>query len=300
MENHNELSIHARIDKLSDRARILFSVAICTFVIVISFFYGFAKGLGKNVTPAQASATLGVSFDEAARLPEGITLPLGTTVLPIGKNVRINDRDVEIVSFVSERSVREISRDQLARWSRKNLQFVHRITERRAVLLGTDRVSGQKYSFMVWMVPPTLRRFVSQGHPVQGTLAVSARDAHGAHSEMPFEGEVPGVPVMPGGSGGAVFSSDDIGGRSHTGVYTNPGTVEDSVTFYRTLLSEAGWQEVSSRNDLPFEGAHAQQRFTRGAQEITLLYAVPNITLPSSDDAKTVVTVIRSGRMPRV
>lgn len=295
------LSSGERIDRLSDRARISFAISIGVFVLVISFFYGFSKGLSRTSSLAHARASLSPSVLDNFELPDGLLLPSGVIPVPLGKNVRINDKHVQIVSFFSRRSVSDLVKAQFALWSDKNIKFVHRISERRAVVLGTDQSTGQKYSLMIWVVPPTLRRVVSEGYPVQGTLAISDKEAAGAFSELPVAGEVPGVPVMPGGSGGAVFSSDDVGGRSHTGVYTNPGTLEKSMLFYRNELRLSGWQETKDvPSQSPLGTDFAQQHFIRGSHEISLLYSTPKAGVLEQGDVKTIVTVILSGQMPKV
>ncbi len=300
MDEQREISFSEKIDTLSDRARLWFAVSVGVFVLVISFFYGFARGLSKNATLAHARASLSSSSFDSLTLPDGIQLPSGTFALPMGKNVRINDKNVDIATFLSNRPIPALVQDQLDLWRQKDLQLVHRVSEKRAVIVGTDRSTGQKYSLMIWMVPPMLRQTAAQGYAVQGTIAISDKEKTGARTDMRFVGEVPGVPVMPGGQGGAVFSSDDVGGRSHTSVYTIPGTIRDGLLYYRNELSQSGWTEIENRSDLPFGGDYAQQRFTRGEKEITLLYSSAQIDQLKDENTQTLITVILSGRMPNV
>jgi hypothetical protein len=192
---------------------------------------------------------------------------------------------------VSERGVAEIYHEIENKWQARGLSPLGEFTDFRAVLLAVDEIKKNRYALTLWIVPPSIRQHVSQGYPVQGSLAVF--EGHGSwdNDSLESSGEVPGVPLREGGRAGALFSSLDRGGRSYTGVYTLSGGIEGNLRYYLDILSDDGWRRsIPDLGDLSESSAFLNLR--RNGEELVILFS--ELKEPGSDLDRTVATVIRS------
>ena len=267
-------------------------IMVGIFVVVMSFAYGLSVGLAKH--RSNAWADLAETFDlslETAPLRR-IKLPDGVKAVPLGREVTINNQPAEMVSFVSNRPAKELVDQQMQSWKAAGMKTVGTSTSQRGFVIAFDQANSERYSFSAWTVPPAMRPSMSGGAPVSGMIAVA--DARSATAAS--DGTVPDVPLMAGGKAGAVFSALDPGGRSYTGVYTIPATLEESANFYRSELSGAGWSELNSEIST-IEGAKFEVGnviFHRGPEQIVLLFSPSrDVRAADSGSEKTVVSVTR-------
>ena len=281
-----------RDDKRSlRRSQLYFSLIIGVFVLVVSFFYGLAQGLSQKAPKAHAGFAFDPGMESLGQISERVRLPQGAMAVPMGEDVTVNNRSVDAVAFVSRRPVEDLVREQLDLWKADGLSAIHRMSESHAVAIAANRTSGERYSLVVWAVPKRLRAAVSRGYPVQGTLAVAAGERQGGgEQEEVSGGAVPGVPLMPGGSAGSVFSSRDRGVRSYSSVYTNPGRVWDSVEFYRSALAEDGWQEIGRQGAGEMTDEMGFLNFVQHGQELSLLFN--SVVEQEGNQPQTLVTII--------
>ncbi len=272
--------------------RYAFHLMVGTFVLVVSFAYGFSAGLKKNSGLAHAGfqgwELAGDASDGMTRMP----LPDGVTALPLGQEITLNNKAAEVVSFVSDRSAVELVNEQMAAWKAAGIKVLGTAGARRGFVIGFNPAIRERYSFTAWSVPPALRNSVSGGKPVQGTMIV----ADAGKGTEPNEGLVPDVPLMPGGKGGSVFSALDPGGRSYSGIYTHPGTVADSVDFFESELPNYGWRkeesDIGNVEKSRFEVGHLLFR-RAGEEAIIMLSPSSDIAADDGETAKTVVSVSR-------
>ena len=286
------------VDVGLSRSRLRFHLAIGGTVVVVSFIYGLISGLGKQVRPAHAGAALRADFKEAAeyQLSPRLIIPAGVRISPIGQDVMINDRSADALSFVTARPVDSVINEQVARWKDRGFEAVAKTSDRRGVGVGVDPRNGDRHSITAWEVPPTVRKAVSSGEPVQGLImAMDGNSEAGATAGRQDSalGEIPGIPVKPGGSSGAVFSSKDPGGRSYSGVYTNPGSVAESVEYYREVLGHDGWVESVQNIPLNTDSPVGDLSFMRSSEEVTFVFspALTNPQAPTQDTGTTTVVV---------
>jgi hypothetical protein len=228
-----------------------------------------------------------VSSEHRAFLPEGVK------IIELGKDASINDKKISLVSFLSNGQIDDFMQSHTLAWEKLGVPPVSRISSRRAVSVAVDRGAAKRYSLMVWQLPPIARN-AAHGYSLQGMLAIARIEGQSGISGK----EVPGVPMMPGGTSGTVFSSEEYGGRSYTGSYINPGTIQDNVFFYRNELSGSGWRYSPTLNS-NVRGSMNSLRlleFSKGQEELTLIFSeVDNGQL----GRKTLVTVVRAPRAPR-
>jgi hypothetical protein len=166
-------------------------------------------------------------------------------------------------------------------------------------------MTGERFIITAWKVPPTLRKIVSGGMPVQGIISRALGDLDKQDSELgPAAGIVPDVPLMPDGEASVVFSSGVGPQTSFTGVYRNPGSVEDSLHFYRRTLGALGWKEIARGvfENASFEnggelGAHV--KFELGREEVTMLFT-PLLLQEKAAQGEGPATVVFVARSPKL
>ncbi|MFN8390295.1 MAG: hypothetical protein U0136_08405 [Bdellovibrionota bacterium] len=277
-----------------------FHLSVGSFVVVVSFLYGISVGLNRKPSSAFASGGSPWALVDTDQTLHRLQLPAGVIAAPMGKDITINNHAAEIVSFVSDRAAEQIVNEQIGRWKQSGMKVVGLAKGKRGFAIGLNEVTQERFSISAWTVPPTMRGSLSGGHSVQGVLQVA--DTGIAESETV---SVPDVPLMPGGKGGAVFSALDPGGRSYSSVYTNPGSIADSLAFYRNELTGAGWQELNSDLSQPdgsrFEVGNVV--FRKDGEEIVLLFSPllqgGGVEAPaSSDSSPEQKTVLAITRMP--
>lgn len=252
-----------------------FHIGIGVFVVVMSFAYGLSAGLAKRNGKAFALPERGVfapsDFDAGDSRPARLKVPDGVIVIPLGRDITINDQAAEMISFVTERPAKELVEEQMDKWRTSGLTVVGKATNRRGFAIAFQQNGGERYSFSAWSVPPVFRSQMSQGKPVQGMMSVVDGRASGVRTD----GTVPEVPLKPGGKGGAVFSSLDGNGRTFSGVYTLPGSVLENIHYYRAELADSGWQELVSDYSQP-QGAKfnvGNMIFRKDGEELVLLFS---------------------------
>ncbi len=279
----------AEVTEQSFYSRHGFALLVGAFVISTSFLYGISAGLAKR-SDRLAVASLS-PFDEPSPSESRIQLPEDVTVVPLGREMEINGKAAEAVSFVTDRGIKELFKEQVARWEEKGAKVMGVATGKRGFAVGFNESTGERFSMSASLLPSVLGDIVAGGHSVQGFISVvdmgkGVGEAGG--------GEVPGVPVLGGGQGGTVVSSLDRGGRSVTGVYTIPGSVELVAELYRDELAARGWRAV--QEGLPTGRALASAvgslRFVQRGEEIVLLLSPGKTDAPGA--AQTVVMVSRA------
>lgn len=280
------------------RGRIAFNCYFGAFVITAAFLFGLSNGLSARLPHAHATLSpLNFSGLVATDVPLNDLargLPKGVAATPMGEEITINGKPASVVMFSSNRAIKAVVEDQVEIWKGKGLFAVGAAGSTRGVGIGLNRDTGERFSIIAWKVPEQLKRVVGGGSRIQGIVAsADAAGAPGAHHEE-MSGEVPGVPLTPGGRGGSVFSSLDRAGRSYSGAYTSPSTVEDTMAFYVGTMRDLGWalrdESDTERGGLGF----GSLRFERDSEEVILLFS----PVPRKDGgpAKTLVTVARGFR----
>lgn len=272
-----------------------FPITIGVFVISTSFLYGISAGLAKR---ADRFAIASLSpFDDWSAAESRIQLPEDVTVVPLGREMEINGKAAEAVSFVTDRGIKDLFREQVERWEAKGAKVMGVATNRRGFAVGFNESTGERFSMSASLLPSLLGEMVAAGHSVQGFVSVVDMGRRQGES-----GEVPGVPILGGGQGGTVVSSLDRGGRSHTGVYTIPGSVEAVAELYRDELVTRGWRVIEDGAERALAdrtlagrglaGTVGSLRLVQRGEEIVLLLS-PGKTAAGSA-AQTVIMVSRA------
>lgn len=300
-EKTMEKSSTVSLDQKLWRSRYGFQIMIGLAVVIVSFLYGLGAGYSKKVAAAHAKPVpLEQYVDPSSpRISTRLPLPQGVKVSQIGRDVTINNRSADVLSFVSSRSVESLIEEQRNLWKSRGLMESGIAAKGRGVAIGFDSKNGTRYTTTVWEVPPTIRKAVSNGMPVQGMIVAvdsaesSAADGNptGLSTESISQGEVPGIPTRPGGHGGAVFSSKDPSGRSFSGVYTNPGDIEENVAFYRETLGTSGWNEGQANFHGDQDSGVGDMLFAKDDYEASLVFA-PSIAGNDGTEKTTVMVTL--------
>lgn len=263
-------------ERVLKRNHLLFNSALGVFVVLCSFTYGLVVGFGKQAVPAHASLDIVPTWDGVSENLSvgGVALPKGLLTSSLGNNASVNGSNTEVISFVSARPVQAVLAEQVENWERAGYKAFGAGNRKKGVALATDPATERRFIITAWRVPPTIRKKVTKGMPVQGMVSSSNGEVRADVEFGENEGHIPGIPLIPGGVAGAVFSSvERSGGRSFTGTYKNPGTVADSIAFYRSVFSEDGWREISAANysESMSQGGHLT--FRKKGQEVVFLFS---------------------------
>ena len=272
--------------KMRSRMVWQFNIFVGLFILVCSFVYGLSKGV-TDVKPAFASLSH-FGGDEPISKEALAFLPRGVKAKPMGHNMKVNGKASEMISFQTNRKVKDLLSEATKIWEYIGLEVAGMATGKRGLIVATTPNQGLKISMNAWLVPGKFRRQVNEGYRVQGSLTISPTvEADGTMAER--SGLVPGIPTLPGGRGGAVVSSDDPAGRSYSGTYTNPGTVEQSFEYYAGLMPQSGWvyDEGIVQPD------YGYLRFVKGNKEISFLISPSQ----SSDTEESISIVTLGGRL---
>ncbi len=263
-----------------------FLIYLSLFVVISSFCYGLLQGFRQTASASGAFAEQ--QRFSPVREENNVFLPEGVKVVSLGSDTKIDNKKIQIVNFFVNGEVGEFIRVQQQLWEQRGLQPIHRVSDKRAVSVAEDRNSAKRYSLVVWQVPPIARK-ISQGYSLQGVLAISGMEQSANHSAA----SVPGVPVMPGGSSGTVFSSQEFNGKSYTASYSNPGSIRDNIEFYQNELLSSGWR-VREGLGSSLAGSATPLRFlefSNAREELTLLFSGAS---GSHAGKQTLVTVVRA------
>lgn len=260
-----------------------FLIYLSSFVVFCSFFIGISIGLKRAKAKEQSLSFTHYANNEV--IFEKIRLPDDVELAPIGKNIEINGKSAEIANFVTNRNVDELIFKQMGIWKKEGLEVVGGASSKRGFAIAIGKEKKERYSIRAWKVPEILRKTSVKEKSVQGIFSYVSMDGYDK------QGLVPGVPVMPEGKAGTLFSAEEphLGryfGRSYVGVYTNPGSVEDGVSFYREYFQNSSWNSEEMNLPLSSDASIANLVFTKEREEITLLFSA------LSRD-KTVVNVVR-------
>ncbi len=262
-------------EKLLRRNYFYFHCSLAFFVIISSFLYGLVHGLSKRGEFAQASLAEPVlPLAQAINGPEKRLLPSGVLVLPVGKNASINGRRSAMLTFVSERQVKDLLSEQVAKWESQGMLAFGAGSRRRGVAMSLDKASGIRQVMNVWQVKQKLQASISNGMPVQGVLSIADNGLREQASETEKIGLLPGVPPYPGGKTGVVFSSQEGAQRSYSVMYRNPGGLKENLAFYRQELGKDGWHETAEAPYSP--GVFSELgslSFERGKEELVMLFS---------------------------
>lgn len=253
------------------RNRFRYQLVAGLAVIMVSFFYGLAVGLKRPPKPAIAWQAPLETLDDSRSA--SIPLPHGVQASSLGKNLTLNGKPANMVSFMTTRPVPSVLREIVAQWQGRGYRVVGATSDKRGVAVGTSADAKERFFAVVWMIPPPFRKFVPGKHSVQGMLSVGSAAVDGASSTEERQGEVPGIPVIPGGKTGSVLSSQEVAGARFTGVYTNPGTVADNLAFYKDWLSREGWVEQTAGYQTVAADAGGLLSMIKGEQEAVLILA---------------------------
>lgn len=279
----------------SRKQSIFFYAVLGLFVILSSFFYGLVHGLGKNATRAEAALSPDAadeSLGNAYAAALDSDLADGLLVMPIGKDVAINGRKAEVLSFITNRSVKEILAEQVKKWEDEGLIAFGTGTPQRGVAMAADRAAKERYVINAWEVAPELRGAAAHGYAVQGIIAraTGGRQVDGETEET--RGLVPGIPLYPGGKSGAVFKSREGSIPSFSSLYRSPANLEDTLDFYRDELGNAGWVMRDAALIQRAAAPVGHLIMERGDEELTLLFsAAPAASSTSNRALPTLISV---------
>lgn len=273
------------------------------FVVVVSFLYGFSAGMKGKVAEASSdpgafagefsNASMILSTDASEEDPlviEKLSVPDDVVPASFGRDVMINGKKAAMLSFFTNRSIDALIAEQQRKWRAQGFKVFGGSRGKRGVLIAFDPTRGERYSMSAMLVPGQIRNLVSQGYKVQGVLSYAETALGNIQRAEESVGLVPGVPLLPGGKGGAVFSAEEQQGRSYSGVYTVSGTVSESITAYRDALLLDQWRETANVFEGEVHSKAGSLSFRRGNEELTLLFAArPRFF---SGATQTVVTVV--------
>lgn len=273
------------------------------FVIVVSFLYGFSAGMREKVAEASPdrnafggellNASMNLSTEASEDDPlvlEKLNVPEGVVPASFGRDAMINGKKAAMLSFFTNRSIDHLLAEQQGKWRAQGFKVFGGSRGKRGVLIAFDPTRGERYSMSAMLVPPQIRNLVSQGYKVQGVLSYAETALANVQHVDESVGLVPGVPLLSGGKGGAVFSAEEQQGRSYSGVYTVPGSVSESITAYRDALLLDSWRETANVFEGDVHSKAGSLSFRRGSEELTLLFAArPRFF---SGATQTVVTVV--------
>ena len=246
-----------------------------SFVIITSFLYGISAGLRGD--RSLAFATLGDNFwntlFETQPEFDRLQLPRGVVATSMGDDVMINDRAAEVASFVTSRRPDQVVEEMKRLWEQQGAKVLSHASTQRGFAIAINFSTHERQRLSIWTVPSSAREVLSGGYAVQGIITLADFSERTTPIGSGSEGEVPEIPILPGGRGGAVFSSQDTGGRSWSGVYTVPGTLEEVLDSYRYELEGEGWKY--DFRDLPtgtsLRESAGSLRMVRGNEEVILL-----------------------------
>ena len=279
-----------RVQLSQRRTRLGFSLLICLFVVVVSFLYGLSVGINKNSQQAFASRFAWENVFSKSR--SRIELPAGVTAVSLGEEIEINGKPGEVVSFRTDRPAKEIVEEQATKWKARGDRVVAYATSHRGFAIGYSLERGERFSISTWFVPEPLRVGVLAGSPVQGMISIVDMGKTLAAEER---GELAGIPLMPGGQSGAVFSAKEGNSRSYSGVYTNPAGVSESMVFYTNELSKSGWridEQKDAKSGRWRENDIGSLRFVKDKNELTMLFSlVEKEGKNSNGPERTVVSI---------
>ena len=262
-----------------------FVILVGLFVVVVSFAYGFAKASGRLAQASMPSIAAARPISQSQLPPElrGM-LPSDAQVAAMGTDVTINGLAANMISFTIDRDLRSFVFEHRTLWKYKGFEARQQSSDRRAISFAMNKTTGQRVSLVVWAVPEAVRKVVSNGYALQGTLSLIEPGTE--------RRTMPGLEIMPEATSGVVVASTDLGKRTFTGTFNNPGTVEESRSFYDSRLLVDGWQGVSYRGDLTSN----QAIYRRNNQELTLVFAQAPDNLSSRGPVagRTLVTAVLS------
>lgn len=271
------------------RFKVFFSIA----VLLVAFFAGIALGLRRNLPAAQA---LVWNSPLPSELPGDLHLPDGLAVTSIGGDVSVNGKDAEMVSFATSRPVKDVLAEQVGLWEDRGFLALGAATSTRGMALARDHVSGDRYTMTVWQVPAQVLSGSSGSDETQGVASRLRGGEASAGASGETAGEVPGVPLLPGGRGGSVLHSSERGQESYSGVYTNPGGLAQNAEFYQRFLRAKGWMLQSSSLAETQAAGSAALTFQQGRTEVVLLLAEKE----DKQNLETVVAVTRCSTVGRL
>jgi hypothetical protein len=285
------------LNKKLQKQRLWFSVTIGVTVIIISFFYGLGVGFSRKTGNAFASSYMdrfvGYHLDDTTSLlPESFGLPSSVHIVPVGKNVLINGKPVDVVMFNTDESVDGLLANQVKRWEDAGYFAVGATTASNGIAYAIDYNSGRRFSMAAWRVASQARSFISDGYPVQGTFSISDLMEDGGIDSLERTGEIPGVPLMPNGRAGALMSTDEGRGRSYTGVYTVYVPLVSAIQYYRRELVASGWNYVTRGNMETHEDLMVNHLvFRKGSHEVTLLFMNIQASLDTGSQERTLISI---------
>ncbi|MCC6953563.1 MAG: hypothetical protein IT290_05555 [Deltaproteobacteria bacterium] len=244
--------------------------------LILCFLLGIALGFKKNLSPVyavQGSRAVGTNATLSFPIADGLNLST------FGRDTKLNGQPVEMASFTSRRSVREIAREQARIWERNNISTVKQIDDTRALVLGRDDRSGKRHTLLAWNSDSQLKEAGFEGVATQGMFS----SADGSFTNVEVT-EVPGVPLPDGGRVASVMSSLEPEGPSYSGSYALRGRLADNLSFYRRNLHADGWQET-----LVFDQpGQAMLELSKYRESITMIF-VP----VDGEGIETIATIVR-------
>jgi hypothetical protein len=264
--------------------RMRFHLVFVAAVLIVSFFYGLAAGLRTSAVAVFAPDSGPGQALERHSLLRDMT-PDGVIIGEVGDHLTVNGRETDMFSFVSNRNLEDLMRDQVTRWEGQGLYAGGVVANQRGTAFAIDLESGMRFSFTAWSVPEDRRNDLSSGFPVQGVAGqLGGVELKGDKNEI---NSVPGIPQPFGVKIGTIVGSDDFEGHSYTGTYTSAGNIEKTMRFYSDSLIRQGWRQTESK---PGE-ITGFQKFEKPGTAVSLMFA--ETPRDGNSPVETVVTVVR-------
>ncbi|MCC6932489.1 MAG: hypothetical protein IT292_04450 [Deltaproteobacteria bacterium] len=254
--------IKGNIDERKFRFRMNMLVVIG--VLVLAFSFGLISGYQKQ---ARALHMAGDELLLEDLAEPGIFMPKGLLTSRIGNQTTINTQDARVLSFFTKRPVKEIIDDQTAIWKAQQIETYGIVSPTRGTVVGKDK-SGNRYSVVVWQIPPTLKKGELKDFFCQGIF--TSFNAAALKSSSSYNNELE-IPVRENARGGVVFSSQDLVGKSLTTTYINPGDLKDNQLFYRQALQQQGWILVGQQDFRENDIEMTRDEFSKDNTTITVL-----------------------------
>lgn len=188
--------------------------------------------------------------------PPTIPEPPGSTVVPVGENMRLNGSPTSAHSFRSNRSVEQIQEFYRREWRQGSGDLPGFREAEQAPWQIISRIED------VYLLTVQVKR--GNGGGSTGYLSVS---------KLPTKRDQPEIAEFPAMNGSRVLSDttmEDPGKEGRTMIILNKKSVASNVNYYRNYFEGHGWQ---ARRDRDFAGEAHVFEFTKSHGHVNLVIA---------------------------